>query len=117
VTRLRKAYRRAEERGIRYGAAAVEEGEGDRYHNDCGRVCFFCNERGELNGIAGWERDEVKKQRKPRWSYKKRTTAEQAAGKRETLRKRDREAAYKCRLSTFTRSGRIMQRRWLKLSD
>ncbi|KFY46552.1 hypothetical protein V494_00428 [Pseudogymnoascus sp. VKM F-4513 (FW-928)] len=52
----------------------------------------------------------VKKQRKPRRSSKKRTTAEQASAKRETLLKRNREAAYKCRLKKKKQTEEVTER-------
>ncbi|KFX93336.1 hypothetical protein O988_06872 [Pseudogymnoascus sp. VKM F-3808] len=52
----------------------------------------------------------VKKARKPRRSSKKMTTAEQAAAKRETYLKRNREAAYKCRMKKKTQTEEVMER-------
>ncbi|KFY66691.1 hypothetical protein V497_00769 [Pseudogymnoascus sp. VKM F-4516 (FW-969)] len=58
----------------------------------------------------GGSETKVKKRRKPRWSSKKRTTAEQAARKRETALKRNREAAYKCRLKKKTQTVAVVER-------
>ncbi|OBT85648.1 hypothetical protein VE02_05807 [Pseudogymnoascus sp. 03VT05] len=52
----------------------------------------------------------VKKPRKPRRSSKKTTTAEQAALKRETFLKRNREAAYKCRVKKKTQTEEVVER-------
>ncbi|KFY51515.1 hypothetical protein V496_08825, partial [Pseudogymnoascus sp. VKM F-4515 (FW-2607)] len=52
----------------------------------------------------------VKKPRKPRRSSKKPTTAEQAALKRETFLKRNREAAYKCRVKKKTQTEEVVER-------
>ncbi|KFX93342.1 hypothetical protein O988_06860 [Pseudogymnoascus sp. VKM F-3808] len=61
-------------------------------------------------GSQGGSETKVKKQRKPRRSSKKRTTAEQASAKRETLLKRNREAAYKCRLKKKTQTEEVIER-------
>jgi hypothetical protein len=52
----------------------------------------------------------LKKQRKPRRSSKKTTTAEQAAAKREMFLKRNREAAYKCRLKMKAQTAKVVER-------
>ncbi|KFY44700.1 hypothetical protein V494_01367 [Pseudogymnoascus sp. VKM F-4513 (FW-928)] len=52
----------------------------------------------------------VKKARKPRRSSKKMMTAEQAAAKRETCLKRNREAAYKCRMKPKTQTEDVLKR-------
>ncbi|OBT66736.1 hypothetical protein VE03_04126 [Pseudogymnoascus sp. 23342-1-I1] len=52
----------------------------------------------------------IKKPRKPRRSSKKPTTAEQAALKRETFLKRNREAAYKCRVKKKTQTEEVVER-------
>ena len=62
-----------------------------------------------LWGTQGGE-TKFKKQRKPRRSSKKMTTAEQAAAKRETFLKRNREAAYKCRVKTKTQTAEVVER-------
>ncbi|KFZ17996.1 hypothetical protein V501_01427 [Pseudogymnoascus sp. VKM F-4519 (FW-2642)] len=62
-----------------------------------------------LWGTQGGETN-FKKQRKPRRSSKKTTTAEQAAAKRETFLKRNREAAYKCRVKTKTQTAEVVER-------
>lgn len=58
---------------------------------------------------GGGSETKVKKQRRLRRSSKKRTTAEQAA-KRETLLKRNRQAAYKCRLKKKTQTEEVIER-------
>lgn len=62
-----------------------------------------------LSGTKGGE-TKFKKQRKPRRSSKKMSTAEQAAAKRETFLKRNREAAYKCRLKTKMQTAQVVER-------
>ncbi|KFY51010.1 hypothetical protein V495_00020 [Pseudogymnoascus sp. VKM F-4514 (FW-929)] len=61
-------------------------------------------------GSQGGSETKVKKRRKPRQSSKKRTTAEQAAAKRETALKRNREAAYKCRLKKKAQTVEVVER-------
>ncbi|KFZ20442.1 hypothetical protein V501_00144 [Pseudogymnoascus sp. VKM F-4519 (FW-2642)] len=61
-------------------------------------------------GSQGGSETKVKKRRKPRRSSKKRTTAEQAAAKRETVLKRNREAAYKCRLKKKAQTVEVVER-------
>ncbi|KAL5345045.1 transcription factor [Pseudogymnoascus australis] len=61
-------------------------------------------------GSQGGSETKVKKQRKPRRSSKKRTTAEQASAKRETPLKRNREVAYKCRLKKKTQTEEVIER-------
>jgi len=62
-----------------------------------------------FSGTQGGE-TKFKKQRKPRRSSKKTTTAEQAAAKRKTFLKRNREAAYKCRVKTKTQTAEVVER-------
>lgn len=52
----------------------------------------------------------VKRVRKPRRSTKKKPTPEQEAAKRETFLKRNREAAYKCRIKKKTQTEMIVER-------
>ncbi|KAL5346643.1 transcription factor [Pseudogymnoascus australis] len=62
--------------------------------------------------LSGTQVDETKfkKQRKPRRSSKKPTTAEQAAVKREKVLKRNREAACKCRVKTKAQKAEVVGR-------
>lgn len=59
-------------------------------------------------GLQGTE-TKVKKSRKPRRSSKKTTTAGQVAAKRETFLKRNREAAYKCRVKKKTQTEKDVE--------
>ncbi|KAL5346559.1 transcription factor [Pseudogymnoascus australis] len=52
----------------------------------------------------------VKKPPKPRRSFQKTTTAEHTASKRETFLKRNREAAYKCRVIKNTQTKEVVER-------